>query len=191
VVLCAVLAIPLVDRVERRCPFGLPVALMALGLVTRYQLVPGVHLRTPAVVFWLVCLGWAAAKTTNVWQRLLVTVAIVTTIPGFFGDLQREAVMMVGLTLLVWIPAMPSIRLLNRAAGVLAGSSLYIYLSHWQIYPYLSGRSPLLAVAASLAVGVGLAIATTRATATVSALRRRRPTCLAYLVAGHRRRASP
>ena len=37
----ALLAVPQVDRLERRYPFALPLGLMLLGLATRYQLVPG------------------------------------------------------------------------------------------------------------------------------------------------------
>ena len=44
--------------------------------------------------------------------------------------------------------------MVNRVAGALAGSSLYIYLTHWHVYPLLDQRSPLLAVLACLPVGV-------------------------------------
>lgn len=160
-----VLAVPLADRLERRWPFGLPFVLAGLALVTRYELIPGVELPTPVVIAWLFALGWAAAKATGRWQRLAVTLAVVATVPGFFGDLQREAVMIGGLVLLVWVPRIPSLRGLNRVAAVLAGSSLYIYLTHWQVYPHLYEISPILAVVASLAFGIGYAAVVTRMTA--------------------------
>ena len=47
--------------------------------------------------------------------------------------------------------------MVNRVAAVLAGSSLYIYLVHWQVYPRLDHHSALLAVVASLAAGIGYA----------------------------------
>jgi hypothetical protein len=158
----AMLAVPAVDRLERRLPFGLPMLVMGLGLVTRYGLLPGVDLPTPAVAFWLFALGWAAAKATGRWQRLLVTLAVVATVPGFFGNLQREAVMIVGLLLMIWVSRVPSTAQLNRVAGLLAGSSLYIYLTHWQVYPHLSEVSPPLAVAASLAAGIVYGAVVTR-----------------------------
>ena len=80
-----------------------------------------------------------------------------------------------GLALLAWVPTVPSVHLLNRVAGVLAASSLYIYLTHWQVYGRLADTAPLLAVLASLAAGIGYATVATRATATLSSLRRRRP----------------
>jgi acyl-CoA synthetase (AMP-forming)/AMP-acid ligase II len=155
--LCALLAIPAVDRLERRHPFALPMGVAALGLVTRYDLVPGLEWRTPAQVFWLVALGWAAARATAVWQRLVVTAAVVVTVPGFFNSPPREAVVVVGLLLLVWLPTLPVPRPLNRLAGVLAGASLYIYLTHWQVFPLLDQISGLLATLASLAAGIALA----------------------------------
>jgi len=193
-VVLALLALPWLDRLERRWPFGLPMAVMAIGLVTRYELVPGVDLPTPAVVPWLFALGWAAAKASTGAQRLLVTVAIVVTIPGFFGNLQREAVMIAGLVLLVWVSRLPSIRSLNRVAAVLAGSSLYIYLTHWQVYPLLYRTSPVLAVAVSLLVGIGYAVLVTRATGKLSARWRSRTFMVGWSGArsrpGDRRRES-
>jgi acyl-CoA synthetase (AMP-forming)/AMP-acid ligase II len=154
----ALLAVPAVDRLERRRPFALPLAVMALGLVTRYDLFdlhPQHHLPSAVRVFWLFALGWAAAKATTRWQRLAVTAAVVGTVPGYFGDPAREAVVAGGLVLLVWVPSLPSTGAVNRVAAVLAGSSLYIYLTHWQVFPRLDHHSALLALAASLAVGIG------------------------------------
>jgi acyl-CoA synthetase (AMP-forming)/AMP-acid ligase II len=155
--LAALLAVPALDRVERRHPYALPLGLVVLALVPRYDLFAGVVLPTPIRAFWLFALGWAAAKAATTGQRLAVTAAILATVPGFFGSPQREALVAGGLVLLVWVSRLPSTATLNRAAGVLAGASLYLYLTHWQVYPHLTGRSPALAAAASLAVGIAYA----------------------------------
>lgn len=159
--LLALLVVPLIDRVERRVPFGFPLALVALGLVTRYDLlgIRDSHVPSAVVVFWLFALGWAAAKATTVWHRALVTVAVAATVPGFFGAPWREVFIVAGLALLIWVRSLPSAACLNRAAAVLATSSLYIYLTHWQVYPRLEPVSPPLALIASLGVGIGYAIA--------------------------------
>ncbi|HEU4421235.1 MAG TPA: AMP-binding protein, partial [Pilimelia sp.] len=173
----AALAIPLVDRLERRRPYGLPMALVGFGLVTRYDLLglaDRVDLPSAVVAFWLFALGWAAAKATTAWHRLWVTLAILVTVPGFFGEPLREATIVAGLALLVWVPSVPSIAAVNRAAGVLAGASLYIYLTHWQVYPRLDGYPPLLALLASIAVGVAYAAAATRVTGLLRGRRRAR-----------------
>ncbi|MEU6947435.1 AMP-binding protein [Streptomyces sp. NPDC046316] len=160
----ALLAVPAVDRAERRFPYGLPLALVALGLLTRYELVglPERSQITDAVtVFWLFALGWAAAKARTTPHRLLVTLAALTTVPGFFpGEPRREAFVLIGLALLVWFPTLPSHHRINQAAGLLAASSLSIYLTHWQIYPILDDVSEPLSLATAILFGIGYAKAT-------------------------------
>jgi acyl-CoA synthetase (AMP-forming)/AMP-acid ligase II len=154
----AFVTLPRVDRMERRFPFGFPVALAAVGLVGRYDLFgwdARYDLPSAVLAFWLFALGWAAAKARDIRHRLLVTAAIVATVPGFFGEPAREAVIVAGLSLLVWVRHLPSVALLNRVAGVLAASSLYIYLTHWQVFPRIAGESRPLALAASLVAGIG------------------------------------
>jgi acyl-CoA synthetase (AMP-forming)/AMP-acid ligase II len=169
----ALLAIPPVDRAERRYPFALPMVLMTVSLVTRYQLFPGVKLGTPLAAFWLFALGWSAAKATTGWQRLLVSAASVATILGFHHDLAREAVMIGGLVVLTWIPTVPSLPVVNRVAGALAAASLYIYLTHWQVFSRLD--SPLLGVTASLAVGIAYAAVAGRISAGLAYITARLP----------------
>lgn len=166
VVAVALLSLPLADRAERRFPYGLPLALAALGLLTRYDLVglPDRTLIPDAVtVFWLFALGWAAAKARTRAQRILVTAAALATVPGFFpGDPGREAIIIATFALLVWVPALPSLDRVNRVAGLLATSSLYIYLTHWQIFPLIDGFSRHLAFLASLLFGIAYATAANR-----------------------------
>jgi acyl-CoA synthetase (AMP-forming)/AMP-acid ligase II len=151
------MSVPAVDRIERRLPFGLPIALATLALVTRYELLPGGRPATPLLAFWLFALGWAAAKATGTRHRIIVTVAAAATVPGFFGHLAREAVILGGITLIVRLPAVRSSQWLNRAAGVLAGSSLYIYLTHWQVLPLLYGSPKILVTLAAIAAGIAYA----------------------------------
>ncbi|GHB13710.1 AMP-binding protein [Streptomyces chryseus] len=162
----ALLAVPRMDRAERRFPFALPAGLLALGLVGRYALFgldDRMHVPLVATVFWLFALGWTAARAATVRQRLLVNAVVLAAVPGFFsGEPAREAVVMAGLTLLIWVRNLPSLASVNRVAGVLAGSSLYIYVTHWQVFPYLEDRSKLLATLASLLVGIAYAALATR-----------------------------
>lgn len=155
----AVLALPSVDRLERRAPFGFALAALALALATRYALV-GVEAGpteryTPVIVWWCFALGWAAAKARETWQRLVVTAVAAVAAAGFFGDPLREATVVVGVAVVVWAPAVRLPRPVALLAGILASSSLYVYLTHWQVYPHLEVDHPLLAVIASFAVGVG------------------------------------
>ncbi|MFG2169326.1 non-ribosomal peptide synthetase [Micromonospora chersina] len=156
----ALIAVPAVDRIERRYPFGLPLALAALGLVTRYDL-PGLasfgYVPSALVVCWLFALGWAAARAARTAQRVAVTAAAALTVPGLFGEPFREAFIVAGFALLIWVPRLPSRPAVNRAAALLAASSLWIYLTHWQVMPIVGPWSRVAALAASLAVGIACA----------------------------------
>jgi hypothetical protein len=174
-VLALLLAVPIVDRWERHGPFALPMALLAAALLVRFGIVPlspWTSLSTPVLLFWLFALGWATGKATTIGHRLLVTVAACGTVPGYFTHPLRGAVVTAGLLLLVWLAHLPSTAVLNRAAGVLASSSLYIYLTHWEVYPRLEDRSRWLALLASLAAGVLYAAAMHRLTARLPRLLR-------------------
>jgi hypothetical protein len=150
--LMVVLAIPRVDHMERRFPFGFPLLLLAVGLLTRFGLVDfGVPHMKPAL--WLFALGWAAARASTTWQRATVTVLTVVTVPGFFGDPQRETAMITGLALLVWTRSCRLPHAVSRIAFVLASSSLFIYLTHWQVYPVFA-NAPAVGLAVSLGVGI-------------------------------------
>lgn len=158
-VVAAVLCIPFADRIERRNPFWFAMGFVALGLLTRYGLVDvddgRNRILTASVVFWLFALGWAAAQSTTVWHRLCVTAVIVATVPGFFfGETRREVIVIGGLCLLVWVRSVPCPTLVSRVAGVLASASLYIYLTHFQVYLPLRDDHPWLALALSILVGV-------------------------------------
>ncbi|MFD7409634.1 AMP-binding protein [Streptomyces sp. NPDC059866] len=171
----ALLSLRIVDRAERRFPFALPMTIAALGLITRYDLLglrDRIHIPSAAVVFWLFALGWAAAKADTTRQRVLVTAAAVATIPGFFpGEPFRDAVITAGFVLLLWVHNLPSLGPVNTVAGVLASSSLYIYLTHWQIYPLIDDLSGWLALLASLLFGIGYAAVANRAMRQLSGLR--------------------
>jgi len=155
--LTALLALPVLDRAERRWPFRLPVALAGLGLLTRYEVITfqgGDVVHRASVVFWLFALGWAGVKAATHRQRVLVSALVVATLPGFFGDPAREAVVAGGLLLLLWLRSVRVPDAVARTAGVLASASLYIYLAHWQIYPHLEDRFPLLATVLALLGGL-------------------------------------
>ena len=153
----ALLAIPVVDRWARRWPFWTPYVLCLLGLLTRFEIVAapsGDEIHRAHVVFWLFALGWATAQATRSWQRLLLSAVVVGSLPGFFDDPHREVVVMIGLLVLVWVPAVRLPAVAARAVGALAAASMWIYLLHWQAYPWFEDSFPLLATALGLGIGL-------------------------------------
>ena len=152
VAVAALLALPPVARLERRHPLVVPAVLFGVGLLVRYDVVdPGVPHTMP--VLWLFALGWFVARSRTTWHRLAASAAAVVTVPGFFGDPQRELLVLGGVLLLAWVPALPVLPGLNRVAGLLAAASLYIYLTHWLVYPALDHLHPAVGVVASLLAG--------------------------------------
>jgi acyl-CoA synthetase (AMP-forming)/AMP-acid ligase II len=156
VALAAVCWLPLGDRLERQWPFGFAVSFLAFGLALRYD-VFGFGLGDGAwftvLAFWFFAIGWAAAKATKVWQRVAVTVVLAIGLLGYFSNLEREALVFAGLALLIWLPAIRCPTAVAVVAGTVAEASLYVYLTHYQVYP-LFGRHVVLGVIASVAVGV-------------------------------------
>ena len=158
VALTAVCALPGADRWERRRPFAFAAAFLAFGLVLRYDL-PGFGLGREAwftvLAFWFFAAGWAAAKATATWQRIIVTAVLMVGVHGYFGNTGRETLVMAGFALLIWLPTVRCPAVVAAGCGVLAEASLYTYLTHYQIYP-LFGDHRALGVLAALAFGVAL-----------------------------------
>ncbi|NGN91257.1 AMP-binding protein [Nocardioides sp. KC13] len=161
--LAVLLLVPVLDRWQRRHRFGAAVAVVGATLAVRYLWVgleAGATERyTIGCVLWCLALGWAAAEAQRPWQRFLVAVMVVVGTYGFFGDPVREATVALGILVLLipWPAQVPWP--LARVTAVLAASSLWIYLVHWQVYPGLEAAGlGWLGVLASLAAGVAVAL---------------------------------
>ncbi|WP_110182792.1 AMP-binding protein [Nocardioides solisilvae] len=158
----ALLAVPAVHRVERRHPLALPVALVLVTATVRFSLVGLQAGPTERYTTWVVAsffaLGWAASRATTGSERLLVAALGLATVPGFFGDAGREAIVLAGLVVLLWPPRLSCPAPVARAAETLAGASLFVYLTQWQVYPPLEDAGhPVAALLAALAVGIAYA----------------------------------
>lgn len=144
------------DRWERRRPFAVAIAFVAVGMALRYDAF-GLDLGNQAwftvLAFWFFAIGWAAAKASTAWQRVAVTAILAVGVIGYFGQPGREALVFVALTLLIWLPAIRCPSALTVAAGLIAEASLFIYLTHYQVYP-LFGDHQLVGVIAAVAVGI-------------------------------------
>ncbi|MBZ5732972.1 AMP-binding protein [Nocardioides sp. TRM66260-LWL] len=152
----ALLAVPGVDRLERRRPFALPIGLAVAGLVVRYAwtgVEAGTTERcTPGVIAWIFALGWAAARADTARRRLLVTLLGAVGLAGLFDDPQRELIVLAGLALLTWVRSVRVPSAVATLAGGLAGASLWIYLTHWQVFERID--DPLAGFLASFGVGL-------------------------------------
>ncbi|WP_229856275.1 AMP-binding protein [Nocardioides flavus (ex Wang et al. 2016)] len=158
----ALTTLPSLHRLERRAPFHFALGVLALATVARVAEVgwrAGATERyTLLVVAFFFALGWAAARASTTRERLLVTALALVLTVGFFGQPHREVIVLGGFLLMLWVPHLPVPAPLARVAGVLAGASLFIYLTHWQVYPPLEDAGhQWLALVASLTVGIAYA----------------------------------
>lgn len=180
VVFTLVFGIPAVRRFHARNPFALAMALLAVALVPRFGLVPTGDpynaIFRPHMVAWVFLLGWAAHRADTPRRRLLVTAVAAASVPGFFGQPVREAIVLGGLLALLWIPVLPVPRPLTRGIGLVAAASMYIYLTHWQVWPLLIGYMPFpVALVLTVAAGVGVWVAAERITGWAAVAARRVP----------------
>jgi len=149
------LAVPALRNLRSRNGFGFAIGLVVVGLLPRFGVVhvwTGPERGTPQYVFWLFALGWAAAEAQTARHRLVVCALAVVTVPGFFEAPARDALVLAGILLVTWVPTVRLPRVVVPVVAVVASSSLYTYLTQWQVYPALRGI-PALAVVAALLAG--------------------------------------
>jgi acyl-CoA synthetase (AMP-forming)/AMP-acid ligase II len=153
-------SVPALDRLERTHRFVVAAIVFAASLATRYALVgveagPSERYALP-VVLWCLALGWMAARARTPTQRVITSMSAVFACWGYFDDPVREALVAAGVCALVWAPYLRVPATLLPAVSVLAASSLFVYLTHWQVYPHLEMDHPVWATVASFAVGIAV-----------------------------------
>ncbi|HKY14954.1 MAG TPA: AMP-binding protein [Microthrixaceae bacterium] len=156
-----VFAVPAIRRLERRYPFGLAVAVaIALTLVRFAPFEPDrLYWYRTGRVAWVFALGWAAHRARTVPQRLAVTAVASVGCWGFFSIELRNAILLGGIVLLVWLGTIPVPRPARHVIGPLAASSLGIYLVHGDVYPVVQRMVSFPPAALVVTLVVSLAIA--------------------------------
>ena len=142
VVLTVVLAVRPVRDLERRRPFGFAVGSCSARLLVRHgsrrsgqPIEPMYRTDTAA---WLFFAGWAAQRAGTTGQRVLVAGAVALVgVPGFFDGSTRGLVVAAGLLVLVWVPRLRVPAPFHRVLAVVAGASLWIFLTHFAAFPLL------------------------------------------------------
>ncbi|GAA5123313.1 AMP-binding protein [Haloechinothrix salitolerans] len=174
-------AIPAVRRFERRHPFLMPLVVLAVSLTGRLFVGDMAHFfdwaLTTHAMLWFFALGWLVFRARTWPQQLVVVAAALVTVPGFFDDLAREGIVLVGLVLVLFVPRLRVPRVLVAPIGLIASASLYIYLTHYVLLPgMLAIASRLVVTAAGIALGVAVWFIVERGTATAVRLWRSKVT---------------
>lgn len=169
--MAALSAVPALDRAERRWPFAAALAILGAALLFRFGAVDfGIPYTKP--VLWLFALGWAANRAEGRWQRAIVAAVAAASIPGYFDAWERNAVILIGILLLIGVPRVRIPRFVAPVAGMLASASLYIYLVHWEVWPMFEGWYGVPSLLASLAAGIALWLAAAMAPRLIAAVPR-------------------
>jgi hypothetical protein len=161
-VLFVVFSFSAVRRFERRRPFLFPLLLLIPAAAMRFELIRVVdrdynYIYRPDTIVWCFLLGWAAARATSVRQRMIVTVSALVLVPDFFSHSGREVRLVIAVVLLAWLPTLPVPRLFAQPLGWLASASMWIFMTHWLIWPELTPHMPRwLAMVATIAAGAAL-----------------------------------
>ncbi|MFB7893809.1 AMP-binding protein [Microbacterium sp. NPDC056044] len=154
----ALFGIRRIERLERRAPFGFAFVALAVALAARFAIAGPtaefVERYSAPVVLWLVALGWLVARADTTARRVVVSVVAVAATFGFFGELWREAIVAGGVLALIWVRAIPLPRLAVPLVVTVASASLFVYLTHWQVYPPFEQSAPWLGTLLSFVVGV-------------------------------------
>jgi acyl carrier protein len=159
VAMALLFSVPAVRRGASRLPFLFPLLLTGAALVVRFGIVEYGHehrqVNLATGVAWLFMVGWAAHRAETVPRRLLVTAIALAALPGWFGEPARELTIAVALLGIIWLREIPLPRFLVPVVGVVGGASMWIYLTHWQVYPPLEDSvSPVLLLVLSILTGV-------------------------------------
>ena len=97
IVLTAVLAVPQLQRLERRWPFGFSMALVAVTLVPRWFPFAsgGIAVFKTHLILWVFALGWASQRARTLSQRAIVSATILVSALNFTGQPRRDAILAV------------------------------------------------------------------------------------------------
>lgn len=153
----AALAVPWLRAAYAADAWRTAMVALAVLLVPRYlvlALFDGPLRGLPGTVAWLFVAGVAMAAADSRRRRLVTTTVAVGAAFGFFaGEAARNLAIMIGLTVLALVPALPVPRLLIRPLGALAAASLHIYLVQFQVFAFFG--SPIIKFAAAITAGLG------------------------------------
>lgn len=137
----ALTSIPAVRSFDRRHRYLTPLGLLGVAVVLRMEWAwmgdwYNLRFRTHGIAFFFV-LGWLVHRSTSWRTKAATTVICAAVVPGFFDRPQREWFIVGGLVLLTWFGRVALPGLLLRPVALVAAASMWIYLSHFTIWPAL------------------------------------------------------
>ncbi len=141
VVVTLLLVIPPVRRIERRFPYAVALGVLGVLLLLRMDWAwmgdwYNLRYRTHGVA-WFVALGWLVHRSDTAPKRLATAALCVLVVPGFFQYGPREWFIAISLLVLLTWREIPVPRIAVRPLAMLASASMWIYITHFTIWPPL------------------------------------------------------
>ncbi|MFN6121146.1 MAG: AMP-binding protein [Actinomycetes bacterium] len=159
VLLMVGLSIPFLRAWERRRPYAFVLALVVLSAAFRWEPLQiggwfnTIHRPHGAALLFL--LGWLVHRSRTPLTRVATTIVTVVALAGYFREPRRDAFVIAGLLLLLWLPEVRLPRALVHPVAMLAAASLSIYITHYSVYPVAEDHlAPWPAFAVTVAAGV-------------------------------------
>src|SRR5262249_18997926 len=141
----------------------------------------------PDTIIWCFLLGWAAARATSWTERAAVSALSIMFAAEFFDLAGREARLILALILLAWVSTVPVPRLLAQPIGWVASASMWIFMTHWLIWPELTPHMPRWLAAVGTIAGGVLVWAACRSAWSVLRVLKPEPALDAQVAVGDRR----
>ena len=162
----ALVAVPVLHRLEAAHPWGSGLMLLAACLGYRWATIgveaDSMERYAAPLVLWCIAVGYVAARAHTDPQRVVASALVVVATYGFFGDLPRELTVVGALLLVIWLPGVRLPAMAARVVAAVATASLFIYLTHWVVYPPLDADHDVIAALLSIAVGLAVCAVYTR-----------------------------
>lgn len=156
--LALLLSLPGVAAAYRRWPFPVTAALLGIAVLVRETTLPAegpVAWYSPQATAWAILIGVVVASARTPRERVVAAGLAAASTLDFFVVPLRGYLVIGAAVLLLTIPRLPVPRPLDRLVSVVASASLFVYLTHWQVYPDLEDAGHRVwALLASVAVGV-------------------------------------
>jgi hypothetical protein len=158
----ALMSIPRIGRREQQHPFAFALGLFAATVTLTYAALavfggsPFQEYRAQFIV-WVFVLGWLVQRAVTPAQKAVVSAVAAVAIVPYFDRPSRSAIVLAGVLLLVWVSHVRVPAPVVPVVSAVAGASLYIYLTHFEMLRRLGETLPR-GVAVGVAVVTGVVV---------------------------------
>ncbi|KKB82845.1 rfbL protein [Devosia limi DSM 17137] len=162
-VIAALLAIPKIRDVLRARPMMTCTALIVVAMVVSWMVdqvwdTNYLYHRTPIWYLWTIGAGMLMASARDMQDRLIAMAIIAVAVFMHHGMSSASAYILGGTALVLFVPEISVPAPVKAIVGEIAGASMFMYLSHFQVNSLITrifhGPKPWIALFAAIAFGI-------------------------------------